>query len=337
MELKTKEEFNKIDNFNEKIKEAESNQKTDTQKENKTEGIFENMMGFSAFVNDSKNEKKEKNTKINQKNLNFKNKLNNNTYNDEIRNKKTNNLELKKQEYKNQFLAQMGLEIRENTSNTKRNITTKKISRREAKEFNERYRNALKKKVEEQKRLELEYENKLRKALKAQNDEKTNIFKKIFPFFNKNTKNDIIKKNPELRKIREEINKEKKEVNKLFKKKQKDEFVEDLKIDVKKASKDIKKETLANLGKANKLIKRNTVNLIKINILNTINRRKNILSLLVIIPIIILLSMNISLIKEILITNKAINNAKNLKKLTENLNNESEDLEKQIEELKKEL
>lgn len=337
MELKTKEELKKIDNLKKNINVAENNQKTKIKNENKTEGIFENMMGFSAFVNDSKNEKKEKNIKINQEKLDLKNKLNNNTNNAEISNKKTDNLELKKQEYKNQFLAQMGIEINENTSHSKKNITTKKISRREAKEFNEKYRNALKKKIEEQKRIELKYEKKLKKDLKAQNNEETNIFKKIFPFFNKNTKNDIIKKNPELRKIREEINKEKKEVNKLFKKKQKEEFVEDLKVDVKKASKDIKKETLANLGKANKLIKKNTINLIKTNILNTINRRKNILSLLVIIPIIILLIMNISLIKEILITNKAINNAKNLKKLTENLNSESEELEKQIEELKKEL
>lgn len=306
MELKTKEEFKEKDNLNSELKVAENNQK-----ENKQEEIFENMMGFSAFVNGSKNEEKEI--------------------------KKENNIELKKQEYKNQFLASMGLEISENNSNVKRHVTTKKISKKEAKDFNEKYRIALKKKQEEQKRRKIEYEKKIKKELYAQNNKKTSVFERIFPFFHKNTKNDIIKNNPELRKIREEINKEKKEVNKLFKKKQKDEFVEDFKVDVKKASKNIKKETFANLGKANKLIKKNTINLIKTNILNTINRRKNILSLLVIIPIIILLSMNISLIKDILITNKAINNAKNLKKLTDNLNNESEELEKQIEKLKKEL
>lgn len=318
MELKTKEEFKEKNNLNSELNVAGNNQKINNQKENKQEEIFENMMGFSAFVNGSKNEEKELEKKIEK----------------EI--KKENNIELKKQEYKNQFLAKMGLEISENNSNVKRHVTTKKISKKEAKDFNEKYRIALKKKKEEQ-RKKIEYENKRKKELYAQNNKKTSVFKKIFPFFHKNTKNDIIKNNPELRKIREEINKEKKEVNKLFKKKQKDEFVEDFKVDVKKASKNIKKETFANLGKANKLIKKNTINLIKTNILNTINRRKNILSLLVIIPIIILLSMNISLIKDILTTNKAINNAKNLKKLTENLNNESEELEKQIEELKKEL
>lgn len=327
MEKELKETKEKIEEINNKNNTYNSLNMAENKYENqKNEKLFENNMGFSAFISIPKND---------EKNINKNKDINSNTNKSESKiEKKEKEKENKKQNISNVF----GITLEENTKPKKEFVKTKIISEKEAKELNQIYKN----KINEFKKRKNDEEKKRKKDLQRQekqikNRPSLNILSKIKSFFNKKRNSDIIKNNPKLKELREEIKKEKKYVTKLFRKKEKDEFIKDFKVDLKNAGSDLKEETVENIKNTSKLLKKNTINLIKTNILNEINRRKNILNLFVFIPIIVLLSINISLIKEIVIVNKAINNATKLKTLTENLNVESEQLEKELEDLKKSL
>lgn len=204
-----------------------------------------------------------------------------------------------------------GFIVEKEVKKDKKYRSTKRISRKEAINFNKKY-----------------VEN-VRRQQKAR---KKNKKIKIFPIFQKNKKNDIIKNE-----IKKEIKKEKKKIFKLESKEKLKLLIKKIKKDLKENKEKIKKETSDNLKKIRILVKKR-VNVFFIkNIKNKTNRRKNILNLFVFIPIIILLIININLIKNIILTNKSIIELRKLKENSIILEKESDELEIEIKRLKKEL
>lgn len=205
-----------------------------------------------------------------------------------------------------------GFILEKEVKKDKKYHSTKRISRKEAINFNKKYVENVRK--------------------RQQKDRKKSKKIKIFPIFQKNKKNDIIKNE-----IKKEIKKEKKKIFKLESKEKLKLLIKKLKKDLKENKEKIKKETSDNLKKIRILVKkRANVFFIK-NIKNKTNRRKNILNLFVFIPIIILLIININLIKNIILTNKSIIELRKLKENSIILEKESDELEIEIKNLKKEL
>ena len=209
-----------------------------------------------------------------------------------------------------------GFIVEKEVKKDKKYRSTKRISRKEAINFNKKY-----------------VEN-VRRQQKAR---KKNKKIKIFPIFQKNKKNDIIKNDIIKNEIKKEIKKEKKKIFKLESKEKLKLLIKKIKKDLKENKEKIKKETSDNLKKIRILVKKR-VNVFFIkNIKNKTNRRKNILNLFVFIPIIILLIININLIKNIILTNKSIIELRKLKENSIILEKESDELEIEIKRLKKEL
>lgn len=205
-----------------------------------------------------------------------------------------------------------GFILEKEVKKDKKYRSTKRISRKEAINFNKKYVENVRK--------------------RKQKDRKKSKKIKIFPIFQKNKKNDIIKNE-----IKKEIKKEKKKIFKLESKEKLKLLIKKLKKDLKENKEKIKKETSDNLKKIRILVKKR-VNVFFIkNIKNKTNRRKNILNLFVFIPIIILLIININLIKNIILTNKSIIELRKLKENSIILEKESDELEIEIKNLKKEL
>lgn len=205
-----------------------------------------------------------------------------------------------------------GFILEKEVKKDKKYRSTKRISRKEAINFNKKYVENVRK--------------------RQQKDRKKSKKIKIFPIFQKNKKNDIIKNE-----IKKEIKKEKKKIFKLESKEKLKLLIKKLKKDLKENKEKIKKETSDNLKKIRILVKKR-VNVFFIkNIKNKTNRRKNILNLFVFIPIIILLIININLIKNIILTNKSIIELRKLKENSIILEKESDELEIEIKNLKKEL
>lgn len=205
-----------------------------------------------------------------------------------------------------------GFILEKEVKKDKKYRSTKRISRKEAINFNKKY-------VENVRKRQQKNRKKSKKI-------------KFFPIFQKNKKNDIIKNE-----IKKEIKKEKKKIFKLESKEKLKLLIKKIKKDLKEKKEKIKKETSDNLKKIRILVKKR-VNVFFIkNIKNKKNRRKNILNLFVFIPIIILLIININLIKNIILTNKSIIELRKLKENSIILEKESDELEIEIKNLKKEL
>lgn len=263
--------------------------------------IFE-ALGFSAFSNISNNIKLEKQNEAEKKDN-----------------------ETKKQREK-LFISSLGFNISESTECIKSEKKTKKISKKEVAEFNKKYIQKL---------------QKIKKNLDNSNGKEG--FKKHYiinfnSFFNKKNKNDILKNRKIAKKqLNEEIKKEKKEIFRLEKQEKRDKNNKKIKKDIKENLNFTIKQIKYNLKIWFKYIKKNISIFINKNIKNKLNRRKNILNLLVIIPIIILVIINIVLIENILKTNKAKKQLIRLKEETIKFDNNSEEIKKEIEKIKTKL
>lgn len=241
-----------------------------------------------------------------------------------------------KENVKESIYSNFGIEIIENNEEqdtlklNKRNIATKKINRKEAKEFNKKYRQNLYKKINSEK-------NDLNKK------QKKTFFNKIKKFlnFNKTPKDDILPKDKKIveieKKINFEIEKEQKIINKLYKDKIRKEKVDEFKTKTNEAFNTVKENSVEFSKNVIDTTKKQSIKFYLKNIKDTVNRRINILNILVIVPILILLSINIKLVKDIFIAQRAIDNANKYRKHTIQLQNETEKIQEEINKIKKEL
>lgn len=246
---------------------------------------------------------------------------------------------------KESIYSDFGIEVIKNDEKssyeqkTRKIIKTKKINKKEAKEFNRKYREDLYKKIKEE-------QNKENKENK-ENKRKNNIFRRIsnkflsLLNFNKTTKGDILakeKKNKEIEKIiNSEIQKEQKTIDKLYQEKVRQQKVDELKEKTNVAINNIKENSLEFSKNVIETTKKESIKFYLKNIKDTVNRRINILNILVFLPMIILLGINIKLIKDIIIAQRAIDNANKYRKETIHIQEETERIQKEIKKLKEEL
>lgn len=240
---------------------------------------------------------------------------------------------------KESIYSDFGIEVTKNDEKssyeqkTRKIIKTKKINKKEAKEFNRKYREDLYKKIKEEQNKE--------------NKRKNNIFRRIsnkflsLLNFNKTTKGDILakeKKNKEIEKIiNSEIQKEQKTIDKLYQEKVRQQKVDELKEKTNVAINNIKENSLEFSKNVIETTKKESIKFYLKNIKDTVNRRINILNILVFLPMIILLGINIKLIKDIIIAQRAIDNANKYRKETIHIQEETERIQKEIKKLKEEL
>ena len=240
---------------------------------------------------------------------------------------------------KESIYSDFGIEVTKNDEKssyeqkTRKIIKTKKINKKEAKEFNRKYREDLYKKIKEEQNKE--------------NKRKNNIFRRIsnkflsLLNFNKTTKGDILakeKKNKEIEKIiNSEIQKEQKTIDKLYQEKVRQQKVDELKEKTNVAINYIKENSLEFSKNVIETTKKESIKFYLKNIKDTVNRRINILNILVFLPMIILLGINIKLIKDIIIAQRAIDNANKYRKETIHIQEETERIQKEIKKLKEEL
>lgn len=240
---------------------------------------------------------------------------------------------------KESIYSDFGIEVIKNDEKsiyeqkTRKIIKTKKINKKEAKEFNRKYRENLYKKIKEEQ--------------KKENKRKNNIFRRIsnkflsLLNFNKTTKGDILakeKKNKEIEKIiNSEIQKEQKTIDKLYQEKVRQQKVDELKEKTNVAINNIKENSLEFSKNVIETTKKESIKFYLKNIKDTVNRRINILNILVFLPMIILLGINIKLIKDIIIAQRAIDNANKYRKETIHIQEETERIQKEIKKLKEEL
>lgn len=240
---------------------------------------------------------------------------------------------------KESIYSDFGIEVTKNDEKssyeqkTRKIIKTKKINKKEAKEFNRKYREDLYKKIKEEQ--------------KKENKRKNNIFRRIsnkflsLLNFNKTTKGDILakeKKNKEIEKIiNSEIQKEQKTIDKLYQEKVRQQKVDELKEKTNVAINYIKENSLEFSKNVIETTKKESIKFYLKNIKDTVNRRINILNILVFLPMIILLGINIKLIKDIIIAQRAIDNANKYRKETIHIQEETERIQKEIKKLKEEL
>ena len=243
---------------------------------------------------------------------------------------------------KESIYSDFGIEVTKNDEKssyeqkTRKIIKTKKINKKEAKEFNRKYREDLYKKIKEEQKKE-----------NKENKRKNNIFRRIsnkflsLLNFNKTTKGDILakeKKNKEIEKIiNSEIQKEQKTIDKLYQEKVRQQKVDELKEKTNVAINYIKENSLEFSKNVIETTKKESIKFYLKNIKDTVNRRINILNILVFLPMIILLGINIKLIKDIIIAQRAIDNANKYRKETIHIQEETERIQKEIKKLKEEL
>ena len=243
---------------------------------------------------------------------------------------------------KESIYSDFGIEVIKNDEKsiyeqkTRKIIKTKKINKKEAKEFNRKYRENLYKKIKEKQNKE-----------NKENKRKNNIFRRIsnkflsLLNFNKTTKGDILakeKKNKEIEKIiNSEIQKEQKTIDKLYQEKVRQQKVDELKEKTNVAINNIKENSLEFSKNVIETTKKESIKFYLKNIKDTVNRRINILNILVFLPMIILLGINIKLIKDIIIAQRAIDNANKYRKETIHIQEETERIQKEIKKLKEEL
>lgn len=263
--------------------------------------MFE-ALGFSAFSNISNNDSLERQNKT----------------------KKIED-EIKKQREK-LFISSLGFNISEANGYIKSENKTKKISKKEAIEFNKKY---------------IEKLQKVKKNIDESNkkyDSKNSFIINFKTFFNKKTKNDIIKNNKFVKKqLNKEIKKEKKEIFRLEKQEKINKKNKKIRKDIKENLNFTIKQITYNVKIWFKYLKENITIFINKNLKDKVNRRKNILNLLVIIPITILVIINIGLIENILKTDKAKRQLRRLKQDAIKFDNNSEDIKKEIQKIKTEL